>query len=53
MDDKNNINSEEKLIEAGRGVPQDQADNSVDHGSKQTTVEQSDKLDERIRKAGA
>lgn len=53
MDDKNNSHSEEKLIEAGRGVPKDQTDHNFDNGSKQTNVEQPDNLDERIRKAGA
>lgn len=52
MDDKKNINVEDKLVDAGRGVPQDQGDNGVDNMG-QNNADQSDSLDERIRKAGA
>lgn len=53
MDDKNTINPEERLIKAGRGIPKDQADSSMNNLSKQAKTEQPDNLDERIRKAGA
>ena len=53
MDDKTNISVDEKLVDAGRGVPQDQNDNSADNMTEQSDINQSDNLDERIRKAGA
>jgi hypothetical protein len=53
MDDKKNNNLEDKLIEAGRGIPKEHVDQSFDTGSKKTNLEQPDNLDELIRKAGA
>lgn len=53
MEDNKNINVEDKLIKAGRGIPKDAADQNNNQLANQDRTDSPDNLDERIRKAGA